>query len=185
MKVKNIVAMGLAATVISCTANAAEIPRESTPFNADEQSVVITESIIGSVLDRVESGELGYTEAAGIANTLVRKAVIAGETQGYGYGILSAITQNAILDLRDMYLRPNVYAQAEEEVKSLISDLIEYVKNGGDLNTAIEQAYIRIYQCSDINYVPDNTIDPIYGVVPAADTVKFNRARKLLNEAKN
>lgn len=96
------------------TAQAAEIPRESVPINATEEQVVIVENIIGDILDEVAAGNMGYTEAAGKANTRVRKAVVAGETNGHGYGILSPIAQNAILDIRDMYVRPEAYAQAEE-----------------------------------------------------------------------
>ena len=92
-------------TMIGTTASAAEIPRGSAPQNATEDAIVIVENIIGDILDVVATGELGYTEACGYANTRVRKAVIAGETNGYGYILLSAITQNTIRNLRETYLR--------------------------------------------------------------------------------
>ena len=89
---------------MSTTANAAEIPRECAPQNATEDAIVIVENIIDDILDVVVAGDLGYTEACGYANTRVRKAVIAGETNGYGYALLSAITQNAIRDTRNSFL---------------------------------------------------------------------------------
>lgn len=55
----------------------------------------------------INETEIG-TEACGYANTRVRKAVIAGETNGYGYTLLSAITQNAIRDLRCEWLQNNI-----------------------------------------------------------------------------
>ena len=81
------------------------IPRETAPQNATEEQIVIVENIIGDILDEVAAGNLGFTEAAGYANARVRKAVIAGETNGNGYTILAAITRNAVLDLRCTYLR--------------------------------------------------------------------------------
>lgn len=103
---KTILTLMLMAT-IGTTANAAEIPRESAPQNATEEAIVIVENIIGDILDVVSAGDLGYTEACGYANTRVRKAVIAGETNGYGYTLLSAITQNTIRDLRCEWLQNN------------------------------------------------------------------------------
>ena len=117
----------IASMLIISNAEAAGIPRESAPLNATEEQIVIVENLIGDILDEVAIGNMGYTEAAGMANTRVRKAVVAGETNGHGYGILSPIAQNAILDLRDMYLRPEVYAQAEEYLKVLLADLIAEV----------------------------------------------------------
>jgi hypothetical protein len=70
----------------------------------------------------LQCSNLGYTETAGYANTRVRKAVIAGETNGPRYGILSPIAQNAILDIRDMYLRADAYNQAEEQLKVLLDN---------------------------------------------------------------
>lgn len=50
------------AASISSTAFAAEIPRESAPANATEESIVITENLIGGILDEVQNG-LGYQPA--------------------------------------------------------------------------------------------------------------------------
>lgn len=81
--------------VSSATCYAAEIPRETAPDGASEEAVKITENIMGSILDEVYDG-LGYGAASGRANTLIRQAVENEETGDYGYGILSAISQNAI-----------------------------------------------------------------------------------------
>ena len=103
---KSIISMLLVSAVtLSTTAFAAAIPRETAPQNATEEQIVIVENIIGDILDEVAAGNLGFTEAAGYANARVRKAVIAGETNGNGYTILAAITRNAVLDLRCTYLR--------------------------------------------------------------------------------
>lgn len=81
----------VALTTMSTTTFATEIPRESTPLNATEKQTQIVENLIGDILDDVQTGNLGYTLAAGYANTKIRNAVITGETNGYGYGILSPI----------------------------------------------------------------------------------------------
>ena len=48
-------------------------------------------------------------------------AVLANETGSYGYADLDAIARNAILQCRDMYLRPEYYAEKENAVIVLIS----------------------------------------------------------------
>lgn len=176
-----------ALTVSSTTAFAAEIPRETTPLNATEEQVKITENIISDILDEVQSGNLGYTLAAGYANRRIRKAVIAGETNGHGYGILSPIAQNAIRDMRDKMLRPDVYAQAEEELKVLLADVITEVENGMDMNTAIKAAYEKIYQSVNpsFNYDEQFSLDTCYRDIPAVGTEMFTVARKLLNNAQS
>ena len=103
---KSIISMMLvSAATLSTTAFAADKPRETAPQNATEEQIVIVENIIGDILDEVAAGNLGFTEAAGYANARVRKAVIAGKTDGNGYTVLAAITRNAVLDLRCTYLR--------------------------------------------------------------------------------
>ena len=101
---KRIITLAITATLIvsNISAYAAEIPRESTPLSTTEQQIQITENLISDILDEVQSGKLGYTLAAGYANTRIRKAVIAGETSGHGYGILSPIAQNAIRNMHDI-----------------------------------------------------------------------------------
>ena len=46
--------------------------------------------------------------------------------------------------MRDMMLRPDVYAQAEEQLKVLLADITNEVKNGMDVNTATKAAYEKI-----------------------------------------
>lgn len=179
-----ILAAALSAS-ITVPVSAAPIPRESTPLNATEQQVQITENIISDILDDVQAGNLGYTLAAGYANTRIRKDVISGQTDGNGYGILSPIAQNAIRSMIDVQLRPEAYAQAEEELKVLLADIIIEVQNGKDYMQAVKEAYVRIYQSVDALFNPDEqfSIDTCYRDIPAVESVYFNCARKLLYNA--
>lgn len=185
---KTIITLTLIAALsaTATTAFAAEIPRETTPLNATEQQIQITENLISDILDEVQAGKLGYTLAAGYANTRIRKAVIANQTDGNGYGILSPIAQNAIRIMRDKQLRPDAYAQAETELKILFSDLIIDVQNGKDYNEAVKEAYIRIYKSVDasFNYDEQISLDTCYRDIPAVGIEMFTVARKLLLEAK-
>ena len=187
MKLSKIFTAAVTAMLMISSAQAAEIPRESAPLNATEEQIVIAENLIGDILDEVAIGNMGYTEAAGIANTRVRKAVIVGETNGHGYGILSPIAQNAILDIRDMYLRSEAYAQAEAYLKLLLADLITAVQNGMDYSVAVGEAYRRIYY--DLNPSVDLegqlSVDSCYRDMPSVERAVFNRARYLLLEAKD
>ncbi len=171
-------------TITSTTAFSAEILRETTPLNATEEQLQIVENLISDILDEVQNGNLGYTLAAGYANTRIRKAVIAGETNGHGYGILSPIAQNAIRNMRDMMLRPDVYTQAEEKLKVLLADVIIEVENGMDIHTAIKVAYEKIYQSvnSSFNYDEQFSLDTCYRDIPTVDMAMFTIARKLLLE---
>ena len=182
-----ILAIVVALATTNISAFAAEIPRESTPLNATEAQIQITENLIGDILDEVQNGNLGYTLATGYANTRIRKAVIAGETSGYGYGILSPIAQNAIRVMRDMRLRPDAYAQAEEELKILLADIITNVQNGKDYEEAVKEAYTKIYQAINpsFNYDEQFSLDTCYRDIPAVDMAMFAVARKLLIEAHN
>ena len=183
---KRIITLAItAALTTNFSAYAAKIPRESAPLNATEAQIQITENLISDILDEVQTGNLGYTLAAGYANTRIRKAVIAGETSGHGYGILSPIAQNAIRTMRDRQLRPDSYAQAEEELKVLLADLIIEVQNGKDYIEAVKEAYIRIYQSVDasFNYDEQFSLDTCYRDIPAVGNEKFTVARKLLLEA--
>lgn len=172
------------AVSISSAAFAAEIPRESVPRNATEESIVITENLIGGILDDVQNG-LGYQSAWCRANNAVYNAVLAGNTNGYGYADLAAISRNAILQYRDMYLRPDFYQAAEEKVKVIIADIIEAVENGKDYSEAVRESYIKIYQSvnPDFNVGETFSVDNCYRDMPSVDSALFNRARKLLREA--
>lgn len=176
----------VALTTMITTTFATEIPRESTPLNATEKQTQIVENLIGDILDDVQTGNLGYTLAAGYANTKIRNAVITGETNGYGYGILSPIAQNAIRVMCDRQLRPDAYAQAEQQLKVSLADIITEVENGMDMDTAIKAAYEKIYQSVNIsfNYDEQFSLDTCYRDIPAVGMEMFTVARKLLNSAK-
>lgn len=139
----------------SVTANAANIPRETTPLNTTEEQTQIVEKLIGDILDEVQADRLGYGLAAGYANTRIRKAVIANKTNGNGYGVLSPIAQNAIRYYRDLLLRPDYYKQIEEKLKSVLANLIIEVQNGKDYATAYDEARIIIYKAADASFNPD------------------------------
>ena len=184
---KQIITLAITAVlaITNLSAYAAEIPRESAPLNATEAQIQITENLISDILDEVQSGKLGYTLAAGYANTRIRKAVIANQTDGNGYGILSPIAQNAIRVMRDMQLRPYAYAEAEEELKVLLADLIIEVQNRKDYMEAVKEAYIRIYKSVNPSFDYDEqfSLDTCYRDIPAVGNEKFTVARKLLLEA--
>ena len=184
MKKRIITLAIMAALTTNFSAYATEIPRESAPLNSTEAQIQITENLISNILDEVQSGNLGYTLAAGYANTRIRKAVIANQTDGNCYGILSPIAQNAIRTMRDRQLLPDAYAEAEEELKVLLADLIIEVQNGKDYIEAVKEAYIRIYQSVDasFNYDEQFSLDTCYRDIPAVGNEKFTVARKLLLE---
>ena len=185
MKKIKITAFALAAVLSSAPALAAEIPQEAVPVYLTGESVCITEKLISPILEEVQNG-LGFGEAWGKASREIHSAVLAGNTNGYGYADLTAIARNAILQYRDMYLRPDYYAQQEPVVKTLIADLITAAGNGTmDYAAAREAAYTRIYQSVNPSYTlnPDMTIDHIYLDIPAVDSAMFTIARKLLLEA--
>ncbi len=170
--------------ITSTTAFSSEIPRESSPLNATEEQICIVESLISDILDEVQSGNLGYTLAAGYANTRIRKAVIAKETNGHGYGILSPIAQNAIRVMRDKKLRPETYKQYEEYLKVSLADILVDVRNGRDLEDARKAAYMKIYQfvSTNFNYDEQFSLDTCYRDIPAIDAAMFTVARRLIIE---
>ncbi|MDY3030955.1 MAG: hypothetical protein SOS24_04235 [Clostridia bacterium] len=183
---KTIIALAVSALSVSMSAavSAAEMPRATAPLNATEDQILIVENIIGDILDEVQNG-LGYAEAENKAEPRVYKAVITGQTNGNGYAILSDIMKNAILNARDMYLRSEVYQEAEDRLKVLLADTITAVENGMDVNTAIKEAHTKIYQ--SINPAFDSevqfSIDTCYRDIPAVDMAVYNRTRKLLYDA--
>ena len=110
-------------------AYAAPIPRETAPINATEEQIQIVENLIGGYLDEINAGA-GYGMIASEADTKIYKAVLANQTNGNGYAILSAISQNALRTCRDMYMRPEVYWQTEENLRALLADILAEVENG-------------------------------------------------------
>ena len=128
-KIKTMLLSIAVITVMTQSVFAADIPVESYPDNATDESVAIAQNLIGGILDEVQNG-LGYQPAWCKANNAVFAAVLANETGGYGYADLAAIARNAILQCRDMYLRPEYYAEKGNTVRALISDLINAVEIG-------------------------------------------------------
>ena len=182
---KSITVLTLTLSVIT-TAYAAEIPIESYPENATEESAAVAENLIGGILDEVQNG-LGYQPAWCKAHNAIFNAVLAKQTNGYGYADLAALSRNAILQYRDIYLRPDYYAEKESEVRALISDLIIEVENGADYETSKEKAYTRIYQSANPSYNPevDKAGDFCYWDIPPVDRVLLTQARKLLKNARS
>ena len=186
-KIKTMLITITAITVMTQSTFAADIPVESYPDNATEESVSITQNLIGGILDEVQNG-LGYQPAWCKANNAVFAAVLANETGGYGYADLADIARNAILQFRDMYLRPEYYAEKENAVRALISDLINEVEIGAtDYKTAEKQAYTRIYQTAEPTFNPDTDCvgDFCYWDIPAVDGALLTQARKLLKNARS
>ena len=172
-------------SLLSAPAYAADIPRESLPEKVTEEAVILTEELISEVLDKVSKLGLGYADAKSECNRIIFNEVVKGNTNGYGYGILTSIANNAIFQYRDMYLRPDYYVEIEKQVSVIIADLIIAVENGYDYNEAKKEAYILIYKSIDPNFDVEQltTKDFCYWDIPAVDSAMFNRARKLLFEA--
>ncbi len=175
------------AILLSMTATvfAVDVPRESLPEKVTEDAVILTEELIREVLDEVSKLGLGYADAKSECNRIIFNEVVKGNTNGYGYGILTSIANNAIFQYRDMYLRPDYYVELEKQVRVIISDLITAVENGYDYHEAKKEAYILIYKSVDPNFDVEQltTKDFCYWDIPAVDSAMFNRARKLLLEA--
>ncbi len=164
-----------------CSVHASEIPAETLPPQATEQSVAVVERLIGDILTETQQG-LGYADAMAKANKRIIGAVLAKQTEGYGYGLLGAIARNAVFQYRDMYLRPDYYNAAEESVRSLIGDLIDQVRQGKPYEETRKEAYIRILRNVDPSFNPADCYmtDFCYWDVPQVDSVLFTMARKLL-----
>ena len=177
-----IIAMLLTMTI---TVGAAEIPQYSVPIIANDESVEIVENIMGDILSEVKNG-LGFGLAQAQANTRIRKAVLDGKTNGYSFTVLSVTASNAMRQARDMYLRPEFYAENEAKLRILLSDLITDIANGTkDYPTAKSEAYIRLYQSVDPNFNPDEQyrLDVCYQDIPPVADAMFTIARKLLTKA--
>lgn len=186
-KIKTMLITITAITVMTQSTFTTDIPVESYPDNATEKSIAVTQNLIGGILDEVQNG-LGYQPAWCKANNAVFAAVLANETGGYGYADLAAVARNAILQCRDMYLRPEYYAEKENAVRVLISDLINEVEIGAtDYKTAEKQAYTRIYQTAEPTFNPDTDCvgDFCYWDIPAVDGALLTQARKLLKNARS
>ena len=121
--VKTIIILTLVSIFITTT-YAAEVPRESAPCNATNEAIVMVESFIGDILTEVQNG-LGYANARAKSNRIFFNAWLNGQTNGYSYGELVDIANVAIWQYRDMYLRPDFYADNLEKVRAIIAPVIE------------------------------------------------------------
>ena len=172
--------------ISSFSVNAAEVPRESAPCNATNEAIIIVESFIGDVLTEVQNG-LGYADARAKSNRIFFNAWLSGQTNGYSYGELVDIANNAIWQYRDMHLRPDFYANNLEKIRVIIAPVIEDYKSG-KINYAEAEfnARNKIYQSINPNFDPNIEYmkDPIYRDIPPVDNSLFRIARKLLLETK-
>jgi hypothetical protein len=171
--------------ISSFSVSAAEVPRESAPCNATNEAIVFVESYIGDILTEMQNG-LGYADARAKSNRIFFDAFIKGQTNGYSYGELVDIANCAIWQYRDMYLRPDFYANNLEKVRGIISPVIEDYKSGRITYAEAEfNARNRIYQSvkpdfnSDIEYMKD----PLSRDIPSVDNSLFILARKLILES--
>ena len=171
---------------ITSTVNAAEVPRESAPCNATNEAVIVVESFIGDILTEVQNG-LGYADARAKSNQIFSNAWLNGQTNGYSYGELVDIANAAIWQYRDMYLRPDFYANNLERVRVIIAPVIEDYKSGKTTYTEAEfNARTRIYQSIKSDFDPNVEYmkDPLSRDIPSVDNSLFILARKLLFESK-
>lgn len=179
---KKLIVLFLSLFMITISVNAAEISPESLPSNANFECMEYTESLISDILDKVQSG-LGFSDARAEARRRFFTLVISGQSNGYSFSQLSEIASNAIFQYRDMYLRPEFYAQNEEKVRCLISDVVEAYKLGiMDYNEAKKRAYEKIYQSVDTSFDYDREFakDTCYRNIPSVDNSLFTIARKLI-----
>ena len=173
-------------SIFTTTTYAAEVPRESAPFNATNEAIVIVESLIGDILTEVQNG-LGYADARAKSNRIFFDAFLKGQTNGYSYGELVDIANCAIWQYRDLYLRPDFYATNLEKVRVIIAPVIKDYKTGKITYAEAEfNARNRIYQSVNPDFNPDVEYmkDPLSRDIPSVDNSLFILTRKLLFESK-
>ncbi len=179
--------IGLIVTAIfTSTVNAAEVPRESAPCNATNEAIIVVESFIGDILTEVQNG-LGYADARAKSNRIFFDAFIKGQTNGYSYGELVDIANCAIWQYRDMYLRPDFYANNLEKVRVIIASVIEDYKSGKITYAEAEfNARNKIYQSVKPDFNPDVEYmkDPLSRDIPSVDNSLFILARKVILESR-
>ena len=173
---KKIIICLIITMTITSTVNAAEVPRESAPCNATNEAILVVECFIGNVLTEVQNG-LGYADARAKSNRIFFNAWLNGQTNGYSYGELVDIANCAIWQYRDMYLRPDFYANKLEKVRVIIAPVIEDYKSG--------KITTKIYQSVNPSFNPDVEYmkDPMSRDIPSVDNSLFILARKLLLNA--
>ena len=170
----------------SFSVSAAEVPRESVPCNVANEAIIFVESCIGDILTEVQNG-LGYADARAKSNRIFFEAFLKGQTNGYSYGELVDIANAAIWQYRDMYLRPDFYANNLEKVRIIIAPVIEDYQSGKITYVEVEfNARTRIYQSVKPDFNPDVEYmkDPLSRDIPAVDNSLFILARKLILESK-
>lgn len=182
---KKIIICLIITMTITSTVNAAEVPKESAPCNATNEAIVIVESFIGDILTEVQNG-MGYADARAKSNRIFFDAFLKGQTNGYSYGELVDIANCAIWQYRDMYLRPDFYANNLEKVRAIIAPVIEDYKSGKITYAEAEfNARNMIYQSVNPSFNPDIEYmkDPMSRDIPSVDNSLFIIARKLLLNA--
>ncbi|MEE0409633.1 MAG: hypothetical protein UD759_02525 [Clostridia bacterium] len=172
--------------ISSFSVSAADVPREAAPGNASNEAIIIVESFVGDILTEVQNG-LGYADARAKSNRIFFEAFLKGQTNGYSYGELVDIANAAIWQYRDMYLRPDFYANNLEKVRIIIAPVIEDYQSGKITYVEAEfNARTRIYQSVKPDFNPDVEYmkDPLSRDIPAVDNSLFILARKLILESK-
>ena len=184
---KKFILLALTFILSATTVNAQDIPRESAPSGATEEQIILTENLVSVILIEVQKG-MGYAEAKAKSSRIIFNAVISNQTDGHGFGILSAIANNAIFQYRDMYLRPEFFAENESKVKTIIADVITQYANGElDYPIAVKRSYEKLYQAVNpsFNYDEELSKDSCYCDIPAVSGSLFTIARKLLINSKS
>ena len=172
-------------SIFTTTTYAADVQRESAPCNATNEAIIVVESFIGDILTEVQNG-MGYADARAKSNRIFFKAWLNGRTNGYSYGELVDIANAAIWQYRDMYLRPDFYANNLEKVRVIIAPVIEDYKSGKISYAEAEfNARTKIYQSVNPSFNPDLEYmkDPMSRDIPSVDNSLFILARKLLLNA--
>lgn len=170
----------------SFSVNVAEVLKESAPCNATNEAIIFVENCIGDILTEVQNG-LGYADARVKSNRIFFNAWLNGQTNGYSYGELVDIANNAIWQYRDMYLRPDFYTNNIEKVKTIIAPVIEDYKSGKITYAEAElNARNKIYQSVKPDFNPNIEYmkDPLSRDIPPVDNSLFILARKLILESK-
>ena len=183
---KLLVILGLVSTIFTTTVSAAEVPRESVALHLTEDCVVVAETLIADVLTEVQKG-LGYSDARAKSNRIFFNAWLNGQTSGFSYGELVDIANAAIWQYRDMYLRPDFYANNLEKVRAIIAPIIEDYKSGKITYAEAEfNARNRIYQSVNPSFNPNVEYmkDPLSRDIPSVDNSLFILARNLILESK-
>ena len=183
---KKIIICLIITMTITSTVNAAEVPKESAPCNATNEAIIIVERFIGNILTEVQNG-LGYADARAKSNRIFFDAWLNGQTNGYSYGELVDIANAAIWQYRDMYLRPDFYANNLEKVRVIIPPVIEDYKSGKITYAEVEfNARNMIYQSVNPSFNPDVEYmkDSLSRDIPSVDNSLFILERNLILESK-